>query len=59
VRKPLIAAVNGPAAGLGLIQALLCDIRFAASDAKLTTSFARLTDGNGDDQSAASPRREQ
>jgi enoyl-CoA hydratase/carnithine racemase len=42
VSKPLIAAVNGPAAGLGLIQALFCDVRFAASDAKLTTSFARL-----------------
>jgi enoyl-CoA hydratase/carnithine racemase len=38
----MIAAVNGPAAGLGLIQALFCDVRFAASDAKLTTSFARL-----------------
>ena len=42
VRKPLIAAINGPAAGLGLVQALFCDIRFAATDAKLTTSFARL-----------------
>lgn len=42
VRKPIIAAVNGPAAGLGLIQALLCDVRFAAADAKLTTAFARL-----------------
>jgi enoyl-CoA hydratase/carnithine racemase len=42
VRKPLIAAINGPAAGLGLAQALFCDIRFAATDAKLTTSFARL-----------------
>jgi enoyl-CoA hydratase/carnithine racemase len=41
VRKPLVAA-NGPAAGLGLVQALFCDIRFAATDAKLTTSFARL-----------------
>jgi enoyl-CoA hydratase/carnithine racemase len=42
VRKPLIAAINGPAAGLGLVQALFCDIPFAATDAKLTTSFARL-----------------
>jgi enoyl-CoA hydratase/carnithine racemase len=41
VRKPLIAAINGACAGLGLVQALYCDVRFAASDAKLTTSFAR------------------
>jgi enoyl-CoA hydratase/carnithine racemase len=41
MRKPLIAAINGPAAGLGLVLALYADIRFAASDAKLTTSFAQ------------------
>lgn len=41
VRKPLIAAINGACAGLGLVQALYCDVRFAATDAKLTTSFAR------------------
>ena len=41
VPKPVIAAVNGPAAGLGLVMALMCDIRFAASGAKLTTAFAR------------------
>jgi long-chain acyl-CoA synthetase len=42
VRKPLIAAINGPAAGLGLVEALYCDVRFCARDAKLTTAFARL-----------------
>lgn len=41
VRKPMIAAINGAAAGLGLIEALYCDIRFATPDAKLTTAFAR------------------
>jgi enoyl-CoA hydratase/carnithine racemase len=41
VRKPMIAAINGAAAGLGLVEALYCDIRFAAPKAKLTTAFAR------------------
>jgi len=40
-KKPVIAALNGPAAGLGLVLALYADIRFAASEAKLTTSFAQ------------------
>src|SRR3954471_2018880 len=40
-RKPLIAAINGACAGVGLIQALLCDVRFAARGARFSTAFAR------------------
>ena len=41
IRKPIIAAINGPAAGLGLVFALYADMRFAAADAKFTTAFAQ------------------
>jgi enoyl-CoA hydratase/carnithine racemase len=41
VPKPVIAAVNGPAAGLGFIFACYCDIRFAGSEAIFTTAFSR------------------
>jgi enoyl-CoA hydratase/carnithine racemase len=41
MRKPVIAAINGPCAGLGFVMAMMCDIRFAARGAKLTTAFAR------------------
>jgi enoyl-CoA hydratase/carnithine racemase len=41
IRKPLIAAINGAAAGLGLVEALYCDVRFCVPGAKLTTAFAR------------------
>jgi enoyl-CoA hydratase/carnithine racemase len=39
--KPIIAAINGPCAGLGLVVALYCDLRFASADAKFTTAFAQ------------------
>jgi len=42
VPKPVVAAVNGACAGLGLVQALLCDVRIAAADAQLTTAFAKV-----------------
>ena len=41
VPKPIIAAINGPAAGLGLIMSLYCDMRFAAESAVMTTAFSR------------------
>ena len=41
IGKPIVAAINGACAGIGLVQALMCDIRFAAAGAKFTTAFAR------------------
>jgi enoyl-CoA hydratase/carnithine racemase len=41
LRKPLIAAINGAAVGLGLVEALYCDLRFSTPNAKLGTAFVR------------------
>lgn len=41
VGKPIIGVINGPAAGIGLVLALYCDMRFAGSEAFFVTAFAR------------------
>ena len=41
VPKPVIGAIHGSTAGLGLVLALYCDIRFAADTAKFTTAFSQ------------------
>ncbi|MFI6791488.1 enoyl-CoA hydratase-related protein [Nonomuraea sp. NPDC050383] len=41
IGKPVVAAVNGACAGLGMVHALVCDLVFTADDAKWTTAFAR------------------
>jgi enoyl-CoA hydratase/carnithine racemase len=41
VGKPIIAAVNGPCAGIGLVLTLFCDLRWASEQAMFTTAFAK------------------
>jgi enoyl-CoA hydratase/carnithine racemase len=42
IPKPIVAAINGPAAGVGLALACYCDVRLAAAGAKLTAAHGRL-----------------
>ncbi len=42
IPKPIVAAVNGPAAGVGLVVALYADLRYVADGTKLTTAHGKL-----------------
>src|SRR4029077_8664540 len=46
--QPVIAAVNGPAAGFGLALALGCDIRYAAPEAVFRVAFVNIGVSNCD-----------
>jgi len=41
IRKPVVAAINGHAIGVGISYPMTCDIRFVAEDAKVQFAFAR------------------
>ncbi len=41
IGKPVIAAINGPAVGVGMTYPMLCDIRLAAENAKMGFVFTR------------------
>jgi enoyl-CoA hydratase/carnithine racemase len=41
LRKPILAAINGPAVGLGFVLPLYCDLRIASDQAVFGTAFAQ------------------
>lgn len=41
IPKPIVAAINGTAAGVGFVLTLFCDLRYVAEGAKMTAIFAR------------------
>jgi enoyl-CoA hydratase/carnithine racemase len=41
IDKPVIAAINGHAIGVGITYPMMCDIRFVAEDAKIQFAFVR------------------
>jgi enoyl-CoA hydratase/carnithine racemase len=41
IDKPVIAAINGAAVGVGFVMSLYCDIRFASAKAKFSTAFSK------------------
>jgi enoyl-CoA hydratase/carnithine racemase len=42
IPKPILAAINGPVAGIGFALSCYCDLRFAARGAKFTTAHGKL-----------------
>ena len=40
--KPVLAAIHGPAMGMGFALALCCDVRFASTEARFSTVFSKL-----------------